>query len=39
MDSMGVEVVNATAAQFAAVLRDDADRYGKLIRDLGIKNE
>jgi len=39
MDSMGVEVVNATAAQFATVLREDADRYGKLIRELGIKNE
>lgn len=39
MESMGVEVVGATAAQFATVLRDDADRYGKLIRELGIKNE
>jgi tripartite-type tricarboxylate transporter receptor subunit TctC len=39
MDSMGVEVVNTTAAQFVAVLRDDADRYGKIIRELGIKNE
>lgn len=39
MDSMGVEVVNATAAQFATVLREDADRYGKIIRELGIKNE
>jgi tripartite-type tricarboxylate transporter receptor subunit TctC len=39
MDSMGVEVVNASAAQFATVLRDDAERYGKIIRELGIKNE
>ncbi|MET4575862.1 Bug family tripartite tricarboxylate transporter substrate binding protein [Ottowia thiooxydans] len=39
MDSMGVEVTNATAAEFAATLRSDADRYGKIIRELGIKNE
>jgi len=39
MDSMGVEIVKGTPQQFAAVLRSDADRYGKIIRELGIKNE
>jgi tripartite-type tricarboxylate transporter receptor subunit TctC len=39
MDSIGVEIVKATPQQFATVLRRDADRYGKIIRDLGIKNE
>jgi len=39
MESMGVEIVKGTPQQFAAVLRSDADRYGKLIRELGIKNE
>ena len=39
MDAMGVEVVKATPEQFATVLRRDADRYGKLIADLGIKAE
>lgn len=39
MDSMGVEIVKGTPQQFAAVLRSDADRYGKVIRELGIKNE
>jgi hypothetical protein len=36
---MGVEIVKGTPQQFAAVLRSDADRYGKVIRELGIKNE
>ncbi|MCD2514236.1 Bug family tripartite tricarboxylate transporter substrate binding protein [Comamonas endophytica] len=39
MDSLGVEVVKTTPAQFAAVLKSDADRYGKIIRELGIKGE
>jgi len=39
MDSMGVEIVKGTPQQFATVLRSDADRYGKVIRELGIKNE
>jgi tripartite-type tricarboxylate transporter receptor subunit TctC len=39
MDAMGVEIVKGTPQQFAAVLRSDADRYGKMIRELGIKNE
>ncbi len=39
MDSLGVEVVQGTPAQFAAVLKSDAERYGKIIRELGIKGE
>jgi tripartite-type tricarboxylate transporter receptor subunit TctC len=39
MDAMGVEIVKGTPQQFGAVLRADADRYGKMIRELGIKNE
>ncbi|MEO9101208.1 MAG: tripartite tricarboxylate transporter substrate binding protein [Burkholderiaceae bacterium] len=39
MNTMGVEVVKASPEQFAAVLRRDADEYGKLISDLGIKAE
>ncbi len=39
MDAMGVEVVRATPEQFASQLRRDADQYGKLITDLGIKAE
>ena len=39
MDSLGVEIVKATPAQFATVLKSDADRYGKIIRELGIKGE
>ena len=39
MESIGVEVTSLTPEQFAATLRSDADRYGKIIRELGIKNE
>ena len=39
MDAIGVEIVQATPARFSAVLRADAERYGKIIRDLGIRNE
>jgi len=39
MDSLGVEVVKTTPAQFAAVLKSHAERYGKIIRELGIKGE
>jgi len=39
MDSIGVEIVKGTPQQFANVLRRDADRYGKVIRDLGIKSD
>ena len=37
MDSIGVEIVKGTPQQFASVLRRDAERYGKIIRDLNIK--
>ena len=37
MDAIGVEIVKGTPQQFAAMLRSDADRYGKVIRDLNIK--
>jgi tripartite-type tricarboxylate transporter receptor subunit TctC len=39
MEGMGVDVVQATPQQFAAVLRRDAERYGRVIRELGIKGE
>jgi len=39
MDAIGVEVLKSTPAQFAATLKSDADRYGKIIRELGIKGE
>ena len=39
MDSIGVEIIKGTPEQFATVLRNDAQRYGKIIRDLDIKNE
>ena len=39
MDAIGVELVRGSPQEFAAVLRSDADRYGKVIRELGIKNE
>ena len=39
MDAIGVELVRGSAQEFATVLRSDADRYGKVIRELGIKNE
>lgn len=39
MEGIGVEVVQTTPALFADTLRKDAERYGKTIRDLGIKNE
>jgi tripartite-type tricarboxylate transporter receptor subunit TctC len=39
MDAIGVEIVKATPEQFSAVLRRDAERYGKVIRDLGIKGD
>jgi tripartite-type tricarboxylate transporter receptor subunit TctC len=37
MADIGVEVVNAAPDEFAATLRADADKWGKLIRELGIK--
>ena len=39
MEAIGIEVVRSTPQEFAAVLQRDADRYGKVIRELGIKNE
>ena len=39
MDSIGVEITKTTPAQFSAILKRDAERYGKTIRDLGIKND
>jgi tripartite-type tricarboxylate transporter receptor subunit TctC len=36
MAGIGVEVVNETPEPSAAVLRTDAQRWGKAIRDLGI---
>lgn len=39
MEAIGVEIVQGSPEQFAAILRSDAERYGKLVRDLGIKNE
>jgi len=39
MDAIGVEIVSGTPQEFATVLRRDADRYGKIIRELGIKND
>jgi tripartite-type tricarboxylate transporter receptor subunit TctC len=39
MGDIGVEVANVSAAEFGAMLRADADKWGKLIRELGIKGE
>ena len=39
MDAIGVEIVRGTPQEFATVMRRDADRYGKIIRELGIKND
>jgi tripartite-type tricarboxylate transporter receptor subunit TctC len=37
MDAMGVDVVISTPEQLGAQLRQDTDRYGKVIKDLSIK--
>ncbi|PLP96872.1 Bug family tripartite tricarboxylate transporter substrate binding protein [Cupriavidus pauculus] len=39
MDSIGVETATSTPQEFGKILRRDADRYGKLIKDLGIHGE
>ncbi|MCW8199915.1 tripartite tricarboxylate transporter substrate binding protein [Verminephrobacter aporrectodeae subsp. tuberculatae] len=39
MQALGVEIVQDTPEHFARLLRDDAARYGSLVRELGIKNE
>jgi tripartite-type tricarboxylate transporter receptor subunit TctC len=37
MEAIGVEPVNETPEKFAATLRADADKWGRLVRELGIK--
>ncbi|CAG2135301.1 hypothetical protein LMG31506_01522 [Cupriavidus yeoncheonensis] len=39
MNAIGVETATSTPQQFGTILRKDADRYGKLIRELGIHGE
>ncbi|KWR91549.1 Bug family tripartite tricarboxylate transporter substrate binding protein [Cupriavidus sp. IDO] len=39
MNAIGVETATSTPQQFGTILRRDADRYGKLIRELGIQGE
>jgi tripartite-type tricarboxylate transporter receptor subunit TctC len=37
MEAIGVEPVNETPEQFAAVLRADAEKWGRLVKELNIK--
>jgi hypothetical protein len=40
MASIGVQVItNSTPEGFTRIMRQDAERYGKLIRELNIKAE
>jgi len=39
MENIGVELTYATPGEFAAILRSDAQRYGAIIRALGIQDE
>ncbi|BDB26347.1 MFS transporter [Cupriavidus sp. TA19] len=39
MNAIGVETATSTPQQFGTIMRRDADRYGKLIRELGIQGE
>ena len=39
MESIGVEPVNVTPEQFSRVLHEDAQKWGQLVRELGIKAE
>jgi tripartite-type tricarboxylate transporter receptor subunit TctC len=39
MANMGVDVISTSPSQFASTLRRDADKYGRLIRELGIKGD
>jgi tripartite-type tricarboxylate transporter receptor subunit TctC len=39
MDGIGVEVVQSTPENFGSILKRDADRYGKLIKELKITAE
>jgi tripartite-type tricarboxylate transporter receptor subunit TctC len=39
MEAIGVEAVNVTPEQFAATMRADADKWGRLVKELNIKSE
>ena len=39
MEAIGVESVNITPEQFAATMRADAEKWGKLVKELNIKAE
>ncbi|MEN7530613.1 MULTISPECIES: tripartite tricarboxylate transporter substrate binding protein [unclassified Cupriavidus] len=39
MDGIGVETATSTPQEFGKILRHDAVRYGKLIKELGIQGE
>ena len=39
MEAIGVDVVSAGPEHLAAALRNDSERYGRIIRELGIKLE
>ncbi len=39
MGDIGVQVLQTTPQQFGVVLQRDADKYGKLVRELGIRAE
>jgi tripartite-type tricarboxylate transporter receptor subunit TctC len=39
MEAIGVEPVNETPEQFGAVMRADAEKWVKLVKELGIKSE
>jgi len=39
MEAIGVEPVNVTPEQFSKVLHRDAQKWGQLVRELGIKAE
>jgi len=39
MQAIGVELTYATPEEFSATLRSDAQRYGAIIRELGIRDE
>ncbi len=39
MEAIGVEPQNETREQFAATMRADAEKWGRLVRELGIKGE
>jgi len=39
MEAIGVESVNITREQFAATMRADAEKWGRLVKELNIKSE